>query len=469
MKILVTIANYGTQNDQYLERVLGEYRAMPYEIRFIVVSNLEKDFGPDVEVRVGLPSKDPWSLPFAHKPIFGDKRDEYDLFIYSEDDHLITVENIDAFLKASSVVGEDELPGFIVVESDADGNANYCGVHTNFHWEPKSVRSVGEYTFAEFTNEHSACYLLTQAQLKKAIDSGGFLVPPHDGKFDLPCTASTDPYRQCGFKKVVCISDLGAFTVRHLTNKYVGRLGISQKDMDRQIEALREIEAGKRPVFELMQTETRLPGQRWSKNYYEAPDPGVLREIPAGAKAILSVGCGSGWAESALVKRGARVVGIPLDSVIAASAEAVGVEVVYRSLERAFEELPGGPFDCVLLPNVLHLIDEPARLIARSHKVLSPSGKIVATVPNLSRIPVLAGRLTGDRRYRLLGDAAKAGVHVTSKSIVQRWFKSAACRVEKVIDVQAAEMTKAKKIMALVLDGQFASDFIVVASGNRPL
>src|ERR1700688_853748 len=113
MKILVAIANYGTQNDRYLHRLLAEYRSMSYEVDIIVLSNLSKDLGPDVEVKVGLPTKDPWSLPFSHKQLFADRRSNYDLFIYSEDDMLVTERNIRAFLAATEILKKNEIAGFL--------------------------------------------------------------------------------------------------------------------------------------------------------------------------------------------------------------------------------------------------------------------------------------------------------------------------------------------------------------------
>src|SRR5262245_44064893 len=85
-RVLVALASYGTSNDRHLERLVREYRSMPFEIDIVVISNIDKKPDPDVECRVGLPNKNPWSLPFAHKKLFADRADQYDLFIYSEDD-----------------------------------------------------------------------------------------------------------------------------------------------------------------------------------------------------------------------------------------------------------------------------------------------------------------------------------------------------------------------------------------------
>src|SRR5579864_6254290 len=206
MNILVAIASYGTTHDQYLNRLIAEYRSMRHRVDIVVLTEAPKSMGPDVEVKVGLPTKDPWSLPFAHKQLFADRVNDYDLFIYSEDDHLITEQHVEAFLNASKVLPETEIAGFLVIEKAQGGKLNFCGFLAHFHWDPASVRSRGNQMFAHFTNEHSACYMLTQAQLRRAILSGGFLVGPHQGKYDLLCSAATDPYTQCGFTKVICIS-----------------------------------------------------------------------------------------------------------------------------------------------------------------------------------------------------------------------------------------------------------------------
>jgi hypothetical protein len=40
MKMLVAIANYGTKNRVYLERLLAEYRCLPYQVDVVVLSNV---------------------------------------------------------------------------------------------------------------------------------------------------------------------------------------------------------------------------------------------------------------------------------------------------------------------------------------------------------------------------------------------------------------------------------------------
>src|SRR5690242_11765118 len=312
MKILVAIANYGRGNDKYLSRVLDEYRSFQDDVHIVVCTNLEKDLGADVEVVVGLPTRDPWSLPFAHKRVLAERLNDYDLFIYSEDDTLIQQHHISGFLDVTRVLPETEIAGFIRRETAPDGKQYYCDMHTHFHWDAESICRRGEDTFACFTNEHAACYLLTQDQLRKAIKSGGFLVEPRSGKYDLACTASTDPYTNCGFRKVVCISRLAEFTVQHLPNKYDGRFGVDETQLETQVEAMLAIARFGKPVYPLVR-ETNLPFSKWSKDYDEPRRDDVLEVIPSNVRTILFIGCGTGHTEEALVQRGCKVIGLPLD------------------------------------------------------------------------------------------------------------------------------------------------------------
>ena len=196
---------------QVLVRVLGEFRGMRHEVDIVVNTNIPKDLGPDVEVVVGYPAADPRSLPFAHKQIFADRSRNYDLFIYTEDDTLITEENIDAFLRVTAVLPENEIAGFLRTEQRSDGAIFFPDVIFHYHWDVESICRRGPYKFAYFSDEHSGSYILTKEQLRRAISSGGFIVPFYDEKYPPLETAATDPYTRCGFRKMMCISHFQEF------------------------------------------------------------------------------------------------------------------------------------------------------------------------------------------------------------------------------------------------------------------
>jgi 2-polyprenyl-3-methyl-5-hydroxy-6-metoxy-1,4-benzoquinol methylase len=466
-KILVAIASYGHGNDRFLAQLIREYRSMPFEIDIVVLSNIAKDCGPDVKVVVGLPSKDPWSLPFAHKEIFAAKLNNYDLFIYSEDDILITETNIRAFLKMSAVLPDDRVAGFLRIEKGSDGQTYFPEVHHRFHWIPDSVMSRDDYVFASFSNEHAACYLLTRGQLRQAISSGGFLVGPHQDKYDLLCTAATDPYTQCGFRKVVCISHLDDCTVHHLPNKYLDRMGTSAVEVNKQVKALLMNSDGHKTEATLLGPGAgcmRLPfATYYAKSYYEPAQTAVASLLPTRARSVLSLGCGWGATEEWLAKRGLRVVAVPLDGVISACAQSRGIELVYGDLGAAREALAGQQFDCLLISNLLHLVEDPVELLASFGDLLSKEACAIAIVPNSSRLTVLWRKLRSGRSLRDFLAYERAGVHLTSHNVVRKWFKKAGMQVENMVDVLPSTAQRIAKATLGFTDRFLASELIVVA------
>src|SRR5215472_481374 len=364
MKILVVIANYGVKNDGYLSRVLSEYRSMPYGIDIVVLSNVIKDLGSDVELVAGLPTKNPHSLPFGHKRIFAERKHAYDLFIYTEDDILIRQHNIEAFLRVTNLLPPYEVAGLFRWERYPNGSRFYPDVHAFYHWEPDSVKVVAGHTFARFTNDHSGCYMLTRSQLAQAIASGGFLVPPHQHHYRLLETAATDPYTQCGFRKLICLSHLDEFLVPHLPNRYVGSwLGVDEPEFAKQMEVLLHSGRGRRATASLLEPETNVFHSEWSKDYYEPCRQDLIALFPENTQSVLSIGCGWGKTEAELLRKGIDVTAIPLDSVIASCAESRGIRIVYSDLNTAMAQLRARRFDGVLLSGVLHLFPTPAKVL----------------------------------------------------------------------------------------------------------
>jgi len=236
MKVLVAIANYGSFRFGYLDRVIRAYQGMPFQTTIVLHSDRLKRVPGGVELVVGMPAPNPHSLPFAHKTLFAERVRDFDLFVYSEDDILIEGHHLTAFLKAAELLPEDEVPGFFRYEYGPDGHIWYVDAHPPYDWVARSVRRHGEYVFGSFSNEHSGCYVLTQAQMERAIRSGGYLAPPHRAFYEMRESAATDPYTRCGLAKRLCLSHWREFLVHHLPNSYAGALGTRADELHAQLE-----------------------------------------------------------------------------------------------------------------------------------------------------------------------------------------------------------------------------------------
>jgi 2-polyprenyl-3-methyl-5-hydroxy-6-metoxy-1,4-benzoquinol methylase len=471
MRILVAISSYGASQDHYLLQLVKEYRSMSLDLNIVVLSNVHKEVAPGVEVVVGLPDeKDPWSLVYAHKSLFAKRLEDYDLFIHTENDILITESHIQAFLRLSAVLHDDEIPGFLRYEVGPAGETNFPDVHASFHWDGQSVVTRNQYTLAYFTNEQAACYLLTREQLRRAINSGGYLVAPHLGKYGTCESAATDPYTQCGFKKLICISHLDDFLVHHMSNKYVKKLGIERPEFQRLIDTLLDIGRKRAATFSLFPTETKLKRARYSKDYYEPVRSDVVSLIPSTARSVLSLGCGWGATEEWLAKKGLRVVAVPLDSVISSCAEARGLETVHGDFKTVREKLDGQQFDCLLISNVLHLVRDPIAVMSSFSGLLSDDSTVVAVVPNLLHPPDLKKRIRDDRGFRgLIRGYRETGVHFTSRLVLHKWFKRAGLRIEKVLHTLPQPVESLHQKTFGLMDSLLAGDFLVVASRSRTL
>ncbi len=462
MKVLAAIANYGNGNRHYVERLIQEYHGMSFDTDVVILSDRHKQFGADVEVKVGLPTRDPWSLPFAHKQLFADRIEDYDLFIYSEDDTLILEHQIQAFVEATAAVPHPRIVGFMRYEQGTAGE-RYCStVHSYFRWKPETVERIGGYTLAEFSNAHAAAFILTRRQLRHAIDSGGFLVAPHSEHYDLPCTAATDPYTQCGMRKVVPISHLDSFLLHHMPNKYIGTLGVPLAELRAQIAVL---QSGAADGFgQLFPTEKTLNHSRYHKSYYEAVNQELLAHLPRSG-AVLSIGCGSGALEAHLLRRGLEVSAIGLDAVIEQSARLRGVATLVGAASEGGQPdlsraVGGRTFDAVVLNNIVQHVKDPQALLRQATDVLSGSGVIVGTVPNFAKLPRRAER----RQLRRLG-YTQTLLHPTDRSMIKGWLRSAGYRA-RVLHSVSPRQRRLSRLSGGLVDDLLANELLFV--GTRP-
>ena len=116
---------------------------------------------------------------------------------------------------------------------------------------------------------------------------------------------------------------------------------------------------------------------------------------PAGAWRILDIAAGHGQFGVALASRqpGARLVALDWKNVLPVAVEtakAAGIGDRFSTIAgSAFDVEFGGPYDVILLTNILHQFDEPTnvRLLKKVHAALAPGGRAITVefVPNEDR------------------------------------------------------------------------------------
>jgi SAM-dependent methyltransferase len=127
----------------------------------------------------------------------------------------------------------------------------------------------------------------------------------------------------------------------------------------------------------------------------------LLRALPeeGAGRAVLDVGCGSGYLGALLAKRGYNVTGIeraggyhePFPS---------SVRLIEADLENGLPDTGAESFDYVLCADILEHLREPGRLLRQLRAVIRPEGLLIASLPNSGnlyfRLNILAGRFPQD-------------------------------------------------------------------------
>jgi SAM-dependent methyltransferase len=128
----------------------------------------------------------------------------------------------------------------------------------------------------------------------------------------------------------------------------------------------------------LAQERSRLFGQhaeaydRFRPTYPDAVIDELLGPMPAPLD-VLDVGCGTGIASRQMAQRGARVLGVELDSRMAEIARRHGIDVEIAAFEGW--DAAGRTFDLVTSAQAWHWLDLPVAT-AKAASVLRPGGRL---------------------------------------------------------------------------------------------
>jgi SAM-dependent methyltransferase len=140
---------------------------------------------------------------------------------------------------------------------------------------------------------------------------------------------------------------------------------------------------------------------------------------------MLDVGCGDGFFMDLATRAGAgrlHMAGIELNARAAEMARAKGFDTRAGNVESAMP-FPDGSFDLVFAGEIIEHVTDPDAMLREIHRVLSPSGNLLLTTPNLlawfNRALVLAGvtPLFVEHSYRATYGPAYSLLHRVGKPV----------------------------------------------------
>lgn len=147
--------------------------------------------------------------------------------------------------------------------------------------------------------------------------------------------------------------------------------------------------------------------------------PGLLRRLVKPGSKVLDVGCGTGSMTMLVTDGlGCEVLGVEPDPARADAARERGLEVVTGLLD---EELlrDRGPFDVIILADVIEHLPSPGEMLLMLKEGLAPDGRILASVPNVAHWSVRMNLLLG--KFEYTDEGIMDATHL-------RWFTSKTMR-----------------------------------------
>ncbi|MBI4664053.1 MAG: hypothetical protein HY735_35095 [Verrucomicrobia bacterium] len=227
MKTLVCISNYGDAQLLYLHQLLIAYDSMPGFTVDVVLHTTTKVELNRYSFRARQTLCDPSvgvDLALLHRHVMMDAQDEYDLFIYTENDTLITERNLSAWRAATELLPDPYVVGFIRYEHSqkqpGDSELYLPDAHPSGGKVCKGQVVVNGIRCARLRNSHQGCFVLTRHQLKRAIRSPFFSYYNRSDPLNREVGA-TFVFIGCGLEKVIPIDRIDDLMIHHLSDKYV--------------------------------------------------------------------------------------------------------------------------------------------------------------------------------------------------------------------------------------------------------
>ncbi|MBF0444141.1 MAG: class I SAM-dependent methyltransferase [Magnetococcales bacterium] len=136
--------------------------------------------------------------------------------------------------------------------------------------------------------------------------------------------------------------------------------------------------------------------------YYNSARPEILGLIPENSLNILEVGCGSGDLGKVCKEAlGAKfVAGIEYNKEAALLAGKNLDQIIQGDVEELELPFAQGFFDCIVYADILEHLVDPAKVLKKQLLHLSPTGKVVASIPNVRYFAVLSHLVEGNWTYQ---------------------------------------------------------------------
>lgn len=157
---------------------------------------------------------------------------------------------------------------------------------------------------------------------------------------------------------------------------------------------------------------------------------------------LLDVGAAGGYlSELAQRRRGARVTAVEPSAAACAECRRRGVPVIEGDVRALLDDgtlAAEGPFDQILLADVLEHLPDPDDALARLVGLLGPFGSVVVSLPNIAYAKARLRLLRGRWDYEETGIFDRTHLRFFTRASARRMLTGAGLRVEREIPIGPA-------------------------------
>lgn len=234
MKILISISTYGEKNNKYLNQVIDEYKSFKKYDTDIIVNGTIPLERKDITF---VTHKNPKNTAYFHRKEFFEKQDDYDFFLFSENDMLIFEDSIDLYAQYENKLPENYCLGFLRFENTPEKVKYLIDLWLNVHgydFIKNQCISINDESFFIVTNPFQSSYILSRKKLKYVIKNSNYLTTGDEFASEVIESASSGIFTDWGFQtgvinKVIPLSkdSIKKCFIEHLPGNHCNPPGIN--------------------------------------------------------------------------------------------------------------------------------------------------------------------------------------------------------------------------------------------------
>lgn len=173
-------------------------------------------------------------------------------------------------------------------------------------------------------------------------------------------------------------------------------------------------------------------------SYFEVLRDEIEPLVPKHISLVMDVGCGAGvtsrWLKQ--IRQYVKTVGVEIDPSIAAIASSSMDQVLVADIDKGLEALEGykGRVDLLLLLDILEHLRGPWTRPKQFMPLLSPTGVVIASIPNVRSLKVVVPLLIkGEWRYQGSGILInRTHLRFFTRRTIVELFEGAGYRIQRI-------------------------------------